>query len=340
MNVLLTSIGRRSYLVEYFKDALSGSGSVIAANMFADTAGMFAADIAIQTPPSQSEEYLPAILDICREYDIRILCSLHDLDTFVLSQHVESIQNENVIAVLPNAEWGRIALDKYECSCVLESNGISVPQSVLSVDDALAAVESGRMHFPLIVKARFGFGSLGMERCTASNQLVPAFERAKQSVLSSPTIRFIDAPSDQLVVIQQFLQGREFCVGVLNDLKGNYRSHFVCEVHSMRAGESDMATSFETSIADELAVTLGKLTTHKGVWGIDCLQDQGKLQVIDVNPRFTGDYPFHHLAGADIPRAIVSWASGHQPDERWLKSTAGVRGYKDLVPRRIPVSEN
>ena len=32
MNILLTSAGRRTYLVEYFKEALAGHGKVYASN--------------------------------------------------------------------------------------------------------------------------------------------------------------------------------------------------------------------------------------------------------------------------------------------------------------------
>ena len=39
MNILLTCVGRRDYLVEYFKIALGNRGQVFAANTYAETAG-------------------------------------------------------------------------------------------------------------------------------------------------------------------------------------------------------------------------------------------------------------------------------------------------------------
>ena len=51
MNILLTSVGRRSYLVHYFQQALEGRGKVISANMYADSPGMCAADESVLVPP-------------------------------------------------------------------------------------------------------------------------------------------------------------------------------------------------------------------------------------------------------------------------------------------------
>ena len=44
MNVLLTCVGRRNYMVEYFREALNGRGQVYAANSYAETAGMAVAE--------------------------------------------------------------------------------------------------------------------------------------------------------------------------------------------------------------------------------------------------------------------------------------------------------
>ena len=44
-NILLTAVGRRAYLVEYFKEVLKGTGGkVYAANSVRDTTGLMAAD--------------------------------------------------------------------------------------------------------------------------------------------------------------------------------------------------------------------------------------------------------------------------------------------------------
>ena len=52
--------------------------------------------------------------------------------------------------------------------------------------------------------------------------------------------------------------------------------------------------------------------------------DDGRLWLIDINPRFGGGYPFSHLAGADAPAAYVRWSRG-------LYSGASLLEYKSDV---------
>ena len=333
MNILLTSVGRRSYLVNYFREALGGHGKVIGANMFAEAPGMYAADVAIVVPAANEPGYAEALLAICSKYEVNLLCSLHDLDVFILSQHREKFERLGVVTTLPDSDWGRIALDKFECACALEQSGVPVPKTFLHLDAALSAVKDGEIAFPLVIKARLGFGSLGLRICRAEKDLYDAYNRAIEQVMESESNAFIDISAEDGVIIQPAIQGREVCMGVCNDLRGRYQAHFPCEVHTMRAGESDTATSIERTPFEMMARKISGTTQHLGIWGIDLLDDNGIFRVIDVNPRFTGDYPFHHLAGCNIPAALIEWAAGKTPSPVYFEHKSGVAGYKDIVPK-------
>jgi hypothetical protein len=82
----------------------------------------------------------------------------------------------------------------------------------------------------------------------------------------------------------------------------------------MRAGESDTAT---TLLVEGPTVALGQqvgaLTRHRGILGIVCIERDGLLQVLDLYPRFTGDHPFSHLAGANIPQALLALVASESP---------------------------
>jgi carbamoyl-phosphate synthase large subunit len=47
-----------------------------------------------------------------------------------------------------------------------------------------------------------------------------------------------------------------------------------------------------------------------------------------MNPRFGGGYPFSHVAGANLPAALIAWVKGETPDTSWLKVNKGVRSSK------------
>ena len=64
MNILLTSAGRRSYLVQYFKEALkmAGCGGAVHAANSQPAASFAAADRTVVTPLIYDQYYIPGAL--------------------------------------------------------------------------------------------------------------------------------------------------------------------------------------------------------------------------------------------------------------------------------------
>jgi len=52
-----------------------------------------------------------------------------------------------------------------------------------------------------------------------------------------------------------------------------------------------------------------------------------------MNPRLGGGYPFSHMAGANLPAALVAWANREQPDAHWLQVEPNIMAskYDELV---------
>lgn len=330
-NVLLTSVGRRSYIVRYFQQALAGRGQVIVTNVY-ESQGTAAADVAYIVPPSHEEKYIPEILDICERHQIKMVLSLHDLDMYILSYHAEKLRQAGVITVLPSAKLGKIALDKMSTYRYMKKNGFATPWTTTSLDSAFRALRVGDLGFPVILKARMGFGSLGYRICNDAYELTHQYELARRQISRSQIPHFIDSKPEESVIIQQSIHGQEFCVDLVNDLEGNYQTCFICLVHRMRSGETDLVTTVRNNKIETLVSQLSGLFDHPGLMGVDMILNRGQLFIIDLNPRFTGDYPFHHVSGANVPAALVAWAMGEPVDPAWLEPRPGFRGFKDLVP--------
>ena len=66
MNILLTSVGRRTYLIEYFKEAMQGIGSVYASNS-EYTYSLSHADEYVITPIIYDETYISFLIDYCKK---------------------------------------------------------------------------------------------------------------------------------------------------------------------------------------------------------------------------------------------------------------------------------
>ena len=66
MNILLTSAGRRTYMVKYFKNALDGSGKVFASNSVL-TNTLLQADEYVLTPYIYDNKYISFLVDYCKK---------------------------------------------------------------------------------------------------------------------------------------------------------------------------------------------------------------------------------------------------------------------------------
>lgn len=334
MNVLISSVGRRSYLVRYFREALAGCGEVVAINCHAAAPGLEAADRAFIVPASSAPGYAETVARLCRQFDIGLHLSCHDLDILALAPERERLLPIGGVTLLPSPEWAELSLDKFECGRRLKAAGFHVPWTTLSLDAAAAALASGELAFPMVIKARRGFGSLKLFLCHDRQELHALYPAAKASLRRSASADFGPCTSAGDVVIQEHIAGREFRLTLVNDLRGEFAAGFVAEVHQMRAGESDRVTTVAPNFLGDLPRRLSQLTRHAGIWGVDLLMNGETPTIIDINPRFTGDYPFQHLAGANIPATLIAWAEGRSPDPLWLNPAVGVKAYKDLVPVR------
>ena len=64
LNILFTSVGRRSYLVKYFKDALANRGLIHVANSSEISPAFLVADKHVITPLIYDKGYIPFFIGI------------------------------------------------------------------------------------------------------------------------------------------------------------------------------------------------------------------------------------------------------------------------------------
>ena len=100
MNILLTSAGRRGYLVKYFREALNGDGFVHVGNSSPVSPAFAYADYHIVTPLIYDENYIPFLLNYCKEYDIKAIISLFDIDLYVLSCHKKEFKDNGIEVIV------------------------------------------------------------------------------------------------------------------------------------------------------------------------------------------------------------------------------------------------
>lgn len=126
MNILLTSAGRRTYLVEYFKEALQMAGvegQVHTANS-QECPAFYAADQWVETPLIYEPEYIPFLLDYCKHKQIGMVIPLFDIDVPVLAAHRNEFGAIGTILVTADEDIARICNDKWRMYCFLREQKV------------------------------------------------------------------------------------------------------------------------------------------------------------------------------------------------------------------------
>ncbi len=337
MNILLTSAGRRTYLVEYFKQALGNAGEVHASNSVMSPA-LTAADRYVITPIIYSDEYIPFLLDYCRKNNIKLLVSLFDIDLPVLAAHKGEFMDIGTFVAVSDKAVIDCCNDKYSMSHKLWKNGIRCPECAVSISEALLKLEAMSMHYPLIIKPRYGMGSISVNKVYDKSQLKAVYSICVRNIEES-YLKYESAHCiKEAVLIQECADGTEYGMDVINDFNGKYINTIVRRKTAMRAGETDEAVILgdsdpEYEILIELGRSISEAFAHIGNMDVDVIMSKDNMRpyVIDMNARFGGGYPFSHLAGADLPKAYIEMAEGRDVSKELCSAEAGIHGYKDIA---------
>ena len=99
MNILLSCVGRRVYLVDYFKYELGNRGLVCGADQSSFAPALKNCDKSFIVPSVHSNSYIDKILSICKDNKINIIVSLNDLELPVLAKN-KKLQSNNLKNIL------------------------------------------------------------------------------------------------------------------------------------------------------------------------------------------------------------------------------------------------
>jgi len=320
MNILLTSVGRRAYIIDYLRDIykdLGLIGSIVATNSDMNTTAMSVADKSFESPLIYDKEYIPFLLEICKNEKIDILISLFDIDLMILAKNKAEFEALGVKVIVSNDDVINICNDKFEMLEYLKRINMPVPETYLDLDKALEGADFDKKTY--ILKPRWGMGSLSIFEAENKKELEVLYEKAKRSIQKS-YLRFeSNADMNRAILIQEKIKGDEFGLDIFNDLEGENISVTVKRKYAMRSGETDIAEVTENSELKAVGKKIAKSLSHIGNLDMDILLSEGKAYIIDMNARFGGGYPFTHNAGVNELEAIIRLCSGKELNDLGVK---------------------
>jgi carbamoyl-phosphate synthase large subunit len=304
--VLFTCAGQRVDIVDAFRRA--GALTVaVDANRLAPA--LYHADRHALVPRVDDAAYVPRLRELVDEHDVALIVPLTDLDQITLARARDEL---GALVLLPDADIVEALADKYRAHVLFEQRGIASPPTWLPdahPDDIL---------FPVLVKARHGFGSRHIYRAADRVQLE----------------FFLDySPVESIV--QACLAGEEFSIDVFCDLQGRCLNAIPRTMIESKGGESIKGMTVRDERLIELARDVAEKLRLVGPANIQCFREADGSQLLtDINPRFGGGFPLPLAAGGHYPELALALARGERPEPRLGDFREGIvmtRYFTDLT---------
>jgi len=289
MVVLFTCAGQRVDIVRAFRAA-----GAVALGADADplAPALYHADLRAIVPRIADPAYVPALAALVREHDVRLIVPLNDLDHLVLSRARDDLAP--ALLLLPDADVCARMSDKLEAHQFFVEHGIPSPRSWLP-DDVPADAR-----YPLLVKAREGFGSRHIYRADDAEQL-------------EFFLRYTIARS----FVQERCLGEEFSIDVFSDMDGRCLNAIPRTMLLSKGGESIKGASIQDRELIQHGAQVAETVGIKGPANIQCFREpDGGLPVTDVNTRFGGGFPLPLASGSRYPELALALARGESPEPR------------------------
>jgi carbamoyl-phosphate synthase large subunit len=295
--VLLTSVGQRVDIARAFR-AVGANTLGVDADPLAPA--LYHCDQRVIVPRIADSEYVPTLAALCREHDVRLVVPLNDLDFPVLAR--ERDQLAPALVLLPEAEVAARMSDKLEAHHFFVANGIPSPRSWAPED----VPEDAR--YPVLVKAREGFGSRNIYRAADSAQL-------------EFFLAYTDVPS----FVQEQCLGEEFSIDVFSDMDARCLNAIPRTMVLSKGGESIKGASIQDRELIEHGARVAEVVGIKGPANVQCFREpDGSLPITDVNTRFGGGFPVPLAAGGRYPELALALARGERPEPQLGDFTEGV----------------
>jgi carbamoyl-phosphate synthase large subunit len=294
--VLFTCAGQRVDIVTAFARA---GATTIATDVDQLAPALYHADRHALVPRVDDPSYIASLCNLVALHEVRLIVPLTDLDHLQLAQARDEL---GAVVLVPDVETIRRCSDKFL------AHGFFLEQGIGSPDTWLPGELPADLRFPVLVKARKGFGSRHIYRAT---------DRAELDFFLAYTA------ADSMV--QAVCHGEEFSIDVFCDTSGRCLAAIPRTMIESKGGESIKGMTIRDEELIEFGRTVSEALVIIGPANVQCFREStGELQVTDVNPRFGGGFPLPTAAGSRYPELALALANGEQPAPRLGEFREGV----------------
>lgn len=238
--------------------------------------------------------------------NIQVLIPNFDAELYNFIKISAQLRIMGISTFLPTHEQLE-ARDKINLAEFGKNHNLHVPASkaIHKAEELVKVAEE--LNYPMVVKGKF-----------YEAQVVQSIDQAKKAFYQ------LSAKWGTPVIIQQFIKGTEINVAALGDGQGNTLSIVpMRKLYITDKGKAWAGITIEDENLLQLARNFTQATNWRGGFELEIMRDNdGKLFIMEVNPRFPAWIYLTAAAGQNQPVALVKMALG-EPVEPFAEYKVG-----------------
>lgn len=309
--------------VDALRQSMAAEFIIIGVDCSPDESALNYVDFLYKVPRCTDAEYVPCLLDICRRHNIDIVIPLISDEINVMWEHMDDFEKVGAKMLLSGKDsFINIANDKLLLNQYLVSHGLDIMPKTFAYSSETAdenLCDLGYPDKPVVMKLKDGCGAVGFRILD---------ERKANDFVSTPSRSFRSNPyitKEQLVqlgnaqkgryMLQEYLPGKELSTICLVDHGRTIYSpsHDNMEMQGAITTTCELVDCKEAS---SIAEKINELLNLDGNIGYDFKRDSdGKLKLLEVNPRVTATVSLAAKAGLNLVEMGVLHALGFDIDE-------------------------
>jgi|LSQX01.1.fsa_nt_gb carbamoyl-phosphate synthase large subunit len=303
MNLLITSIGQRGYLVDHFKEAANGRFGIFGADAFKYAPALCKVDRAFVLPYAREKGYCEKLIQLCKENDIGAVFSINDLELPFLAKYKPELAKHGINAVISDKNVIDICTDKYLTYQYANKYGVGAPRTYLWTEKEriLKDIAEGLLSYPIVAKPRRGSKSIGIHMLNNEEELLKDIEETSES----------DLPEDHKCLYQEKLDGVLIGAHVLCNKNHQPVSIVTMKNLTIHFGETYQNIAYHDLKLFEYVLNA---VNHIGAYGIIDLnimeKNDGTFALLEFNPRISGGYSLSHYSQPLFTKTLLRIANG------------------------------
>lgn len=287
---------------------------IIGGDMSPMSKGLADVDVPYILPPASDEEYIPALLTVCKKYNVKALFHGSEPELKAMDRARKEIQQEGIFLPINPSSVIDICMDKFKTFKFLASKGLDFPttEKITNIDDA-EKID----FFPAVLKPSIaGGGSANVMLAQTREELI-TFCKYLLTIYDEFIVQeYIGTPDSEYTVgvlismdgelINSIAVKRMILSSLSNYIKVPNRTKRkdLGEILAISSGISQGYIGKFPEVCEpceELAKELG----CRGAVNIQCRFVNGNVYVFEINPRFSGTTSLRAMVGYNEPDVLI-----------------------------------